>query len=186
MDFETIWKRVGGLKPITGDRFQPASLDALEGVEASLGSNLPDDYREFLATYGAAAFRRLVRFSPVRQLPSDVSYSGSDYIDAFYGTEPSSRDAYSLLHRIAFYQGRMPDGVIPIGDNGLGNQICLAVTGDWRGQVLYWDRNTEVDEEEYIEDHGHSPTSEVRFGNIHLIAQSFAEFLQGLVADPDD
>jgi hypothetical protein len=137
-------------------------------------------------TYGASTFRKDVRFSSVQRLPSTVSQSGSDCIDVLYGKEPPGRDAYSLSHRMAYYRGRMPDGVIPIGDNGLGNQICLAVTGDRRGQVLYWDRNTEVDEEDYIEDYGHPPTPAERFGNIHPIARSFAEFLQGLVSDPDD
>jgi hypothetical protein len=154
MDFEEIWRNVGGLKPIVGSHFQPLSIAEVEAIEAAAGSRLPEDYRVFLMTYGASAFRRRVKFSPVSSLPPNVSYSGSDYIDAFYGTEPPGRDAYSLAHRMAFYKGRMPDSIIPIGDNGCGNQICLGVTGDLRGQVLYWDRNSEMDEEDYLEEYG--------------------------------
>jgi hypothetical protein len=186
MDFEAMWRNVGGLKPIVGGHFQPLSIAEVEAIEAAIGSRLPEDYRVFLMTYGAAAFRRRVRFSPVLRLPSNVSYSGSDCIDAFYGKEPLGRDAYSLSHRMAFYKGRMPDSIIPIGDNGCGNQICLGVTGDLCGQVLYWDRNSEMDEEDFVEEYGRLPSAEERFENVHPISRTFAEFLHGLKADPDD
>jgi hypothetical protein len=186
MEFEAIWHKVGGIKPIVGSAFLPLSAAEVEMIESALGHALPDDYRTFLMSYGASAFRRRVRFTPVRRLPSSISYSGSDYIDALYGKEPPGRDAYSLVQRIQFYGGRMPDTLIPIGDNGCGNQICLAIAGDFAGQVFYWDRNSEIDDEEYFEQYGYPPSPEVRFANLYPIAGSFADFLQGLVADPDD
>lgn len=37
------------------------------------------------------------------------------------------------------YRGRIPDGVLPIADDAGGNQVCLAVAGEFPGSVWFWD-----------------------------------------------
>ena len=59
----------------------------------------------------------------------------------------------------------MPESLIPLGDDGRGNQICLGVSGDETGKVFYWDHNNEWDEEDYFADYGEPMPEEVRFQN---------------------
>jgi len=186
MDFHTIFLDLGGVKPVVGADFAPFNQDELREFEQLAGGELPSDYQQYLVKFGAAAFRQRVRFKPIQPLPPHVSHSGTDFIDAFYGKEPPDRDAYSLLVRFQFYQGRMPSTVIPIGDNGCGNQICIGVAGEEAGKLFYWDRNDDFDVEEYLEDNEAPVPNELLFQNVHFIAASFRSFLQSLTVDPDD
>lgn len=183
MVLDKLLQRVGGLRPIVGDGFLPLSASELADVEELIGTTLPDTYRAFLLCYGASAFRRLVQFRSIVPLPPHISRNGTDYIDALYGMEP---ETYNLKKSIRIFKGRMPGSVIPIGSNGGGNQICLGVSGEERGKVFYWDRHNEFDEEEYLEDHEPPVPPELLHQNVHLVADSFEDFLQRLEIDPDE
>jgi hypothetical protein len=74
----------------------------------------------------------------------------------------------------------MPDTMIPIADDGGGNQICLGIKGKERGKVYYWDHHNEWDEQDYLEDYGEPMPPEVKFQNVYLIAKSFEDFIQRL------
>ena len=67
------------------------------------------------------------------------------------------------------FTDRMPKRLVPIASDSFGNQICIAVSGDDRGSIFFWDHEKEADEGE-----GESPET---IGNVTLIADSFSAFL---------
>jgi hypothetical protein len=186
MEFEEFTQRFGGIRPVVGDTFLPLADGEIADIERAIGHQLPALYRQFLSRYGASGFQRLVLFRSARRLPPHISDWGGDYLSALYGKEPEGRDMFDLLTRIRFYKGRMPDSMIPIGDNGLGNQICLGVSGEAFGKVFYWDRHNEFDEDDYLEDHEPPVPPEMLQQNVHLVAHSFEDFLQRLEIAPDE
>jgi hypothetical protein len=186
MGFEELFQGVGGIRPVVGDHFLPLTDAEIAHIEREIGNGLPPFYRKFLGQYGASGFRQLVQFKPIRRLPPTISSWGGDYLFAVYGKEPKGHTMWDLLARIRFYKGRMPDSMIPIGDNGGGNQICLGVSGEESGKVFYWDRHNEFDEEEYLEDNEPPVPPELLYQNVHLVADSFEDFLQRLEVDPDE
>jgi SMI1 / KNR4 family (SUKH-1) len=80
----------------------------------------------------------------------------------------------------------MPETIIPIGDDGIAGQICLGIKGAEAGKVYYWDQQNEpLDEEDYLEDYGEPRPPEAMFQNVHLIAESFEDFLRRLEVKAD-
>ena len=176
-EIESKFRSLGGIVP-AGDVFIRVDEEELSSLETSLGAPLPRDYRLFLSEYGASMFGEYVMFQPVHRFPMTISSGGKGPFSHFYGAK--SERHQRLIKKIATFQGRMPDTVIPIGDDGGGNQICLGITGNEKDKVYYWDHNNEWDEEDYLEDHGAPMPPEVKFQNVYLIAESFEDFIQRL------
>ena len=168
-EIENRFSLLGGIVPI-GKAFVPVAEDELNCIEAALGVALPVNYREFLQKYGVSAFGELVQFQPIEGEPAPLSH--------FYGSK--SAGSNSLAKCIEKYAGRMPESIIPIADDGGGNQICLGIKGKEHGKVYYWDHHNEWDEEDYLEEHGQPMPPDVKFQNVHLIADSFEGFIQRL------
>lgn len=181
---QALFARLGGLKPVVRDSFVPMPEAEIATVEERIGARLPDDYRKFVATYGASSFNGIspdnpwIVFRSLNALPPHISKSGNGLFDAFYGGENDEHDPYSLRVRIHFFSGRMPESIIPIGDDGGAGQICIGIKGAQAGKVYYWDqRNEPLDEEDYLEDYVGPRPPEAMFQNVHLIASSFDDFL---------
>jgi hypothetical protein len=192
VDEQALFARLGGIRPVVGDKFVPMTEAEIVTVEKQIGSRLPEAYRKFLATYGAATFKGAspdnpyIVFRSLKPLPPHISKSGKGLFDAFYGAEKDERDPYSLRVRIRFFTGRMPASIIPIGDDGGAGQICLGVKGAEVGKVYYWDQaNEPLDKEDYLADYGKPRPPEAMFENVHQIAESFDDFLQGLEVKAD-
>lgn len=184
MDMQQVFERLGGIRPVVGAKLNPMNESDIAAVERQIGSHLPERYRKFLSTYGACAFsgespdNPYIAYRSLTQLPSHISSDGKGMVDALYGGEIDDNDPYSLRVRILFFAGRMPDSIIPIGDDGGAGQICLGVKGDEIGKVFYWDQaNEPLDEDDYEEDFGESRPPEVMFQNVYQIADSFDDFL---------
>lgn len=177
---------LGGIKGIGGEALRPMSESELSLIEDELGVPLPEDYRSFLATYGGSTFcgrspdSPFILIRPLQQLPQNFS-SGQVMVDALYGCKRRDHDGYSLSVRIRFFAGRMPESIIPIGDDGGWGQICLGIRGKESGKVYYWYQADEpLDEETYLEDYGHQRPPEAMFQNVYQIAESFTDFLERL------
>ena len=166
-----------------GLSFTPLSGDEVASLEAAFGGRLPDDYREFAQTYGAASFRQLVQFRLTNPSPIFAGVAGRRVETApfahFYGSDAGG---HALAKRLRLFNGRMPDTLIPIADDGGGNQICLGVAGAQLGKVYYWDHDNEWDEDDYEAEHGTDMPAEVRFQNVYLVSDSFEEFIGRLEA----
>jgi hypothetical protein len=165
---------LGGIVPVDA-AFDPVRERELRAIEAALGVSLPHDYREFLQTYGCCSFGALVQFCSMEGDGGPLSL--------FFGSK--SAGCYGLMRNIKMLQDRMPETIIPIGDDGGGNKVCLGIKGDERGKVYYWDHNNEWDEDDYLEEYGMPMPPEAKFQNVCLVAESFEDFIQRLEKTPE-
>jgi hypothetical protein len=192
MDMQSLFARLGGIKGVGGDKLKPMAMTEIAALEEQLGGRLPEVYRTFLATYGASTFNGsspenpYIVFRSLKALPPHVTKSDKALFDSFYGGEDDEGDPHSLRVRAHFFKGRMPETMIPIGDDGGAGEICLGIKGTEAGKVYYWDQaNEPLDKEDYLEDYGEPRPPEAMFQNVHLIAESFEDFLRRLEVKAD-
>jgi len=184
---QSLFARLGGIRPIVGDRFVLMTPSEISGLERQIGGRFPDAYRHFLATYGASTFNGespdnpYILFRTLTTLPPHITRDNKALFDAFYGGGKNEQDTYSLPERWRYFLGRMPESIVPIGDDGGAGQICLGIKGSEAGKIYYWDQQNEpLDEATYLEDYGEARPPEAIFQNVYLIANSFEDFLQRL------
>jgi SMI1-KNR4 cell-wall len=182
-EIENQFHRLGEVVPI-GSTFLPVTEEELTSIETVLGNVLPEDYREFLQTFGAASFGELVEIRLTRSSPlfapdvKNVPLFEKAPLSHFYGAMDGNQ---SLAKRITTYRDRIPETMIPIADDGGGHQICLGINGKEQGKVYYWDHGNEpLDEDDYLEEYGEPRTPEAIFQNVYMIAESFEDFLRRL------
>jgi hypothetical protein len=187
VDMKALFARLGGIRPVVGDKLIPMTEAEITAVEEELGVRIPEAYRKFLATYGASTFNGAspenpyIVFRSLKPLPPHITRSDKALFNVFYGKGKDERDPHGLLVRIRFFSGRMPESIIPIGDDGGAGQMCLGIKGAEAGKVYYWDQaNEPLDEEDYLEDYGEPRPPEAMFQNVHQIAESFEDFLRRL------
>jgi len=173
----------GGVEPLGGAVFAPMSDEQVRAIEERIGRHIPDLYRNFLTTYGASCPKELVVCHPLNPLPREITRINRVPVAIFYGLGHTG-DGYDLQTRLNFYAGRVPANMIPIADNGGGSQYLLALTDSEAGSVFYWDfRNEPPCEEDYMEERGKPRPPEVMLENVHLVADSFEDFLRRLEVD---
>ena len=103
-----------GLEPLEGEAFEPLSEDDISRLQTILGATLPESYTELLTTFGASMFSREINCAPQGE---------PLYFGGFYGLN-------DLVEALNTHQEVLPESVIPIGDDGGGNQFCLGVRGE--------------------------------------------------------
>ena len=187
MDMQALFARLGGVRGVGGGKLTPVTEAEIAAFEEQLGVRLPEAYRQFLATYGACEFNGTspdnpyIVFRSLTPLPPHITKTDKALFDAFFGGARDEHDSYNLGVRTRFFAGRMPESIIPIGHDGGAGQICLGIKGTEAGKVYYWDQQNEpLDEEDYLEDYGEPRPPEAMFQNVHLIAESFEDFLRRL------
>jgi hypothetical protein len=173
------WKefidQLGGLTPTPEGEFVPVPEAELTAIEAKCGAKLPDDYREFLATYGSATFARLVSIRSAGPLPQALSDDGMLPFDAFYGTVRLADRCPGVLSCIDNFHGEIPDGLLPIANGWQDDQICIGMAGEQHGRVYYYDsQNLDADE------------VSTRFPYTYYIADSFTDLLNQMRPSTDD
>jgi SMI1 / KNR4 family (SUKH-1) len=129
----------------------------LAAFEKKLGERLPDDYRSFVAELGGAAPDGTLSFS----VPGPGWKWGSFEVAAFYGLG-AGKGSHDLAEALEAFGDRVPSEMIPIATSRGGNQVCLAIRGTRRGEVLVWARD------------------------LYPVAPSFTVFLDALVFRPAD
>jgi len=138
----------------------PAPPGAIETVEARLEITLPDDYKEFLRRHNGGYVES--NFFPAGGGCGHVRYlysagpNDDEYVDDLEGAArrywPPSRPGDPI-----------DPSFLPIGEEDLGNVICLKVGGEDYGAVYFWDHELAVSVGPYT----------------HL-ADSFSEYFEGL------
>lgn len=158
------------------------SEEEIVAIEISLSVRLPSEYRSLLLRYGASAFKEYIDYRPLVPFPLDLYPTGMGHFSLFYGSQESASRGYGLRQRIDYFAGRVPSTLIPIADNGMGDQICLCINGGQAGQVFLWDLQAEPPsaEDDDLEDDGESMPDADMYSNIRLIADSFMDFLNRL------
>ena len=149
----------------------PAPEPRLRAFEAAIGGPLPADYRAFLvATNGGSLGGKLWFIGPTPEgLKADA---GVHHVGGF-----RREQWFSLERSREVYQGldlRIPRELVWVMDDPFGNAICLGVRGRYCGKVYFWDHEEEPEPETWD---GAIETA----GNLMLLANSFTEFVGGLV-----
>lgn len=162
--------RLGGIQ--VSDQAERAVTEAdVAGVEAHINASLPDDYRAFLLKYGSGR----PHFGKEVDFPLATYASGSFGIDSFIGAVPMKNAyCYGLVDHYDQSREDLPDEILPIAEDGAGNYVCLAVKGDDKGRIYFW--NHEEFETEDV------PT----YRWLELIASSFDDFLSQFQVDDFD
>jgi len=141
----------------------PLSEARLVQVEEKIGIRLPEQYRRFLLKYNGgqpipASFHYKTEAGP---------YSGSmvDWFLAIYDGEYNNFESWFELCKGE--QPRVPANLVPIAHDPGGNLICISVSGSDQGAVYFWDHENEAEDEP-------------DYRNVHLIDDTFDEFLAHL------
>lgn len=134
-----------------------ATPDDVRNLEFVLGSPLPEPYRQFLHRNngGIPASSIFVSF---REKPEHRIQ-----IEKFLSATGSGPD--SILGARRLQKGWIPKGLMPIATTSAGGLICLGVSFEVCGKVLYWDRELPGQD-------GDPPAS----GSAILVADRFDDF----------
>ena len=145
------------------DSTGPVGESEVAAFEAELGASLPASYREFLIEYGGG-----------RPDPDAFDYkdgSEGSSVALFYYMDGDTKNYDSLRNIRRTFAKAIPDSLLVIGHDPGGNQICVGISGDVRGNVIFWDHEFgDVDDLRTAIDEG----------GLRLIADDFREFLDGL------
>jgi hypothetical protein len=135
----------------------------------------PSDYKTFLVKYGGSSFDTNAYYKPKVKshwTPED----GYDSIDEFYGFAGEN----SISKMLKRYFGRMPDALVPIADDGGGNQICICCKGESEGKIYFWDHENELEANKMLKPHIFKEVNVNEYWeNIYLVDDSFADFIMG-------
>jgi hypothetical protein len=156
------------IKPFRSSTFHPLSESEVKMLEERIGAVLPQAYRSFLTRFGEASFEQNVCFPiPDGDAVFEIGY--------FFGLK-------SIVERIESPPDTLPEFMIAIGDEGLGNLYCLGISGTYYGKIYYWDQQIgwESDADDY-EKRGEPVPEDLPLQCVHLISDSFEAFVCGLV-----
>jgi hypothetical protein len=136
----------------------PLAEDRLAEVA---GPALPTDYRRFMLARNGGVL------SESAHLPGDVSGVS---VRAFLTVDDSAgRGGYDFADFLRSYEGRYPEGFLPVAVDASSNLILLDTGYEQPGSVWFWDHEGEADEDE-----------PPRTDNIVKIANTFTELLDRL------
>ncbi len=158
--FADKFEMLGGLMPLL-EKFNPLRQEELAHIERELGVKLPESYRQFLLEIGGVTFGAMVVVRMIQDSPGGGPNKRGTFQHLFGADcEPH----FGLLETIQFFESRLPENVIPIGDDMMGNYMCLVIKGKKSGRI-------------YFLDHDHS--------KLYLAAESFEDLLNRLEASPE-
>ena len=150
-------------------------FDSPDKIEAQLDAKLPKEYRSFLeANKTTLKFDTTIGYIPIKPSPWASSKNGMQHLDMLYGLASNKN---SLLNNLNNYADRIPDGCLPIGDAGGGNQILLSTRLEDYGKIYFWNHEEEVNEQ------GDRATGDA---GMYLAADSFVDFVGRLSVEEDE
>lgn len=143
------------------------SEEALRAFEERLGIILPEQYRHFLLVHNGG------EASPdVFKIRNEQGPYTDSVVRCFFsiGDVPNYRSFEWHYNLYKIEEDRLPHNMIPIADDPGGNLICISTVGTDAGAVYFWNHEEETE-----------PPSDA---NLHLIADTFQEFLGALYKPP--
>lgn len=127
-------------------------------LEKKIGTSLPNDYREFL-----------IQFNGGEPSPQGFwiieNYDGF-CVHEFFGLNDGPE--WLSLDRINNSELGLPESLLPIADDGLGDYVCLKITGDDFGAIFFVDHDQ------------HPYEDRESFDGIIKLRESFSEFVSSL------
>jgi len=157
------------IKTILIERTKDQLADSdIRNVEKELNIKFPEDYKQHLLKHnGGHPIKN--RYPMIECIDNDPNNNTAD-IDWFLAIYDGEYDNFLKdYNTFKIWQKRMPDELIPIGCGSGGDQICISVKGNNYGKVYFWNHDWECEEGE-----------EPDYSNVHLIANSFTEFINSL------
>lgn len=128
-----------------------------EDFEAQYGINIPLAYKSFLVEYGGGILEHCNYYKKT-STGEDLEFE----ISSFYGNG-NGDTSLDLGFYYVMNLGVIPRGLLPISDDGIGNQICIGHSGEYLDKIyIVWD------------------TEEERLTDIVLLNNSFGEFVSFL------
>ncbi|QNK48657.1 SMI1/KNR4 family protein [Brevibacterium sp. PAMC23299] len=130
------------------------SLQDIKQFEQEYDVTLPKQYVDFLLEYNGG-------------YPQESNFrisddEGESLVNKFYGIG----DMKSNLAKVfEILEGEIPEDFVSIANDPGGNEILLGVSGEYPGKVYFWIHDIEPEDE---------------MGNMFILADSFAEFLNNL------
>jgi SMI1/KNR4 family protein SUKH-1 len=144
-------------------KLPPAKAEALAAFESAIGTRLPESYRAFLIRCNGG------------YCSGNVEIPGNAAIHHVGGLR--EEDYFSLDFARKMFQwedmARIPRALLWIMDTPGGDGVCIGIAGDHVGRVYRWVRKDEPDPDTWD---GAVETA----GNVHLLAESFDEFVAAL------
>ena len=93
-----------------------------------------------------------------------------NWILSISNDEYDNLETYIKIFKI--YQKRLPDNLIPVGNDSGGNLFCISTYGNDGGKMYFWKHEFEVEDDQ-----------EPSYSNLFFIADSLENFIENLV-DP--
>lgn len=142
----------------------PLAEEDIPTFEQETRISLPEAYKAFLRQYNGG--QPSPDTFPIEGMPKNPS----GIVQAFFGIN-YPLECYSLKWNYEIFRTDTPRNLFPIGCTPSDDSICLSLSGEDAGSVLFWDYYAP-----------HSPSS---YANVYRIARSFDEFIQGLFRSPE-
>ena len=144
---------------------EPANPKKIREFEQLTKLELPNEYKKWLLTYNGGKPKIEDTFYFIHPIDKNEKVGGINYFYALYEGEVSN-----LYKTYITFLNRIPAELIPIADNGCGDQICLGIKGKHLNKVYFWGHENEVMED----------NKEPWWDNVYLIANTFADFINKL------
>ena len=141
----------------------------IKDIESIIQCILPQDYKEFLLKHNGGS-PNFDAFEIKNYFPNgSSSFTDIRYFFGLCHDKKSVMKCYDIFDNIRCYEGRVPNELLPIATDSLGNLICLGIKEKYYGKIYFWHHEEESDREE-----------KPWWKNITLIADSFTDFLSTL------
>lgn len=147
-----------------------ASEQGIGKFEASIGSKLPKEYREFLLKFNGGSPK-----NSVFDYRMDGSLHGST-VKRLFGIGVKG---YDLGENWRIYSDRIPSGFLPIGIDSFGNLICIGLHGKNAGKLFFWNHEMGEPNEDDLE-------SAVPFDLFPIECKGFEHWLKTMKSSHED
>lgn len=148
-------------------RLKTITAADVEKLEELLGTKLPSEYKYFLLSSGGGqplnnVFRKFEFEKVIQEFPIDILFGIDD-----------NEVAGDIFSNRAIYSDRIPSDLLTIGNDGIGNMICIGIGRDNNGKIFIWyDKERELNEP-------------ISYRDIKLIADDFNDFENSLRAEDE-
>ena len=155
-----IWGEVYYMKNVVKPN-KKLSLQEIEEFEIQYNITLPEKYKKFLLQSNGGKPEMNVFFISKDQ--------GSSLVRGLFGLYIGGYK--DLVQNIEIYDGRLPKGFLPIGDDPGGNLLCVGTDEKYYDNIYFWDHEEEVTERDY---------SKNGLINMYFLAKDIYDFLDKL------
>lgn len=141
-------------------------IKILNYIELEYKIKFPLDFREHILKFnGGTPKANIISFNENGRInETDLRY--------FYAFGTKDYDDFEKSFIILkINDKRMPTNIFPIGEDSLGNQICISFGMEDYNSIYLWDHEKEVD---------YSVSDDTDYSNLYLIAKNFKEFIGSL------